>query len=84
MGRLKPGAEYVYEHTNGITYAREKGAPPDTRFEIGHALDEFGRSLHERIMEDQLWGNIRRAARTNPTLNDALERAIMIYHLSKK
>jgi hypothetical protein len=30
-----------------------------------------------------MWGDIRRTARTNPTLQDALERAIMIYQLSK-
>jgi hypothetical protein len=35
------------------------------------------------MREDQLWGNIRRAARTNPALQDALDRAIMIYNLSK-
>jgi hypothetical protein len=35
-------------------------------------------------MEDKLWGEIRRKARTNPTLQDALERAIMIYQLSKE
>jgi hypothetical protein len=34
-------------------------------------------------MEDKMWGEIRRAARTNPTLQDALERVIMIYQLSK-
>ena len=38
---------------------------------------------HSLIMEDKLWGNIRRAAKTNPTLQDALDRAIMIYHLTK-
>jgi len=42
-----------------------------------------GRPLHDHIMEDQLWGKIRCAAKTNPTLQDALERAIMIYQLSK-
>jgi hypothetical protein len=35
------------------------------------------------MMEDKLWGNIRRAARTNPTLQDALDQAIMLYHLTK-
>ena len=43
-----------------------------------------GRPLRDHMMEDQLWGQIRRAARTNPTLQDALERAIMIYQLSKE
>ena len=42
-----------------------------------------GRPLHEHIMEDQMWGEIRRMAKTNPTLQDALNRAIMIYQLSK-
>jgi len=54
----------------------------------GHRIDydsrtPDGRPLHDHIREDRLWGNIRREARTNPTLQDALERAIMIYQLSK-
>ena len=40
--------------------------------------------LHKRIMEDQLWGNIRRAAETNKTLADILNQAKMIYALIKK
>jgi len=39
--------------------------------------------LHAHIQENKMWGEIRRAAQTNPTLQDALERAIMIYQLSK-
>jgi hypothetical protein len=30
-----------------------------------------------------LWGEIHREAKTNPTLQKALDRAIMIYKLSK-
>jgi hypothetical protein len=37
----------------------------------------------QRVLEDKLWGEIRRAAKTNKTLQDALERAIIIYQLSK-
>jgi len=55
----------------------------------GHRIDydsrtNDGRPLRDHIQEDKLWGEIRRAARTNPTLQDALERAIMIYQLSKE
>jgi hypothetical protein len=55
----------------------------------GHRIDydsrtADGRPLHDHIMEDKLWGEIRREARTNPTLQDALVRAIMIYQLSKE
>jgi hypothetical protein len=34
-------------------------------------------------MEDKLWGNIRRAALKNKALHEALERAKIIYYLSK-
>jgi hypothetical protein len=42
-----------------------------------------GRPLHEHIRENRMWGEIRRAAQTNPTLQDAMDRVIMIYKLSK-
>ena len=42
-----------------------------------------GRPLHEHIQENRMWGEIRRAAQTNPTLQDALNRVIMIYKLTK-
>ena len=99
MGQLKPNATYIYERANGVIYAREFGAAPDTRFAIGYEYDPVtgqkiphewdhrtpdGRPIRDHMMEDQLWGQIRRAARTNPTLQYALERAIMIYQLSKE
>lgn len=40
-------------------------------------------SLHEQIMESKLWGNIHRAAKTNPTLQEALERVKVTYYLTK-
>lgn len=39
-------------------------------------------SLHDQITEDKLWGNIRRAAKTNPTLQGALERVKVTYYLT--
>ena len=41
-------------------------------------------SLISQIREDQLWGNIRRAAETNKTLADILNQAKMVYALIKK
>ena len=41
-------------------------------------------SLISQIREDQLWGNIRRAAETNKTLADILDQAKMVYALIKK
>ena len=87
MGSLTPGATLIYEKADGITYARESGAHPSTRKEIGRDYDTRtadGRPLHDHIMEDKLWGEIRRAAKTNPTLQEALERVKILYHLSKE
>ncbi len=38
----------------------------------------------QRVQEDKLWGEIRRAAKTNNTLQSALEECIIIYKLSKE
>jgi hypothetical protein len=96
MGQLKPDTKYIYERANGVIYAREFNADPSTRVMIGYDYDPItghkidydsrtpdGRPLHDHIQEDKLWGNIRRAARANPTLQDALDRAIIIYQLTK-
>lgn len=82
MGRLKPGATYVYEHADGITYAREVGAPHNERFEIGRTAEK--QLLIDELRQQKLWGNIHRAAKTNPLLQEALDRVIMLYHLSEK
>jgi len=87
MGTLKPGATYIYENADGITYQREFGADPSTRKEIGYTYDsrtDDGRPLRDHIQDDKMWGEIRRMARTNPTLQDAIERVIVIYTLSKE
>jgi len=87
MGSLKPGATYVYERANGITYAREIGADPSTRIEIGWDYDsrtDDGRPLRLHIQDSMLWDEIRRAARTNDALRDELERVIVFYLLSKE
>lgn len=83
MGALKPGATYIYERADGIVYAREAGADPSTRQMIGYESGADYNPLHDQLMEDKLWGQIRRTAKTNPTLQDALDRAIMIYNLSR-
>jgi hypothetical protein len=87
MGSLKPGASYIYEKADGVVYAREIGSNPDTRFEIGRDYDprtSDGRPLFEHIRDSKMWGDILRESKSNPLLQDALDRAIMIYHLGKK
>jgi hypothetical protein len=88
MGSLTPGATYVYERNGEEIYAREAGKTERTM--IGYQYENKvdprtndGRPLYEHIKEDKLWGNIRRAAKTNEALQSALDRAILIYQLSK-
>jgi hypothetical protein len=88
MGSLTPGATYIYERNGDEIYAREVGKTERTiiGYQYQNTVDprtNDGRPLREHIKEDQLWGNIRRAAKTNSALQEALERAIIIYHLSK-
>ena len=86
MGQLKPAATLIYERDGDTVYAREVGADPATRSEVGWDYDPrtaTGRPLREEIQESKLWGDIRRAARINPALQDILDHAIMIYQLTK-
>jgi hypothetical protein len=75
----------VFESPDGgnTVYSRELGSYKRELLQQYDPRTHDGRPLHDLIMEDKLWGNIRRAAETNPTLQDALDRAIMIYHLTK-
>jgi hypothetical protein len=75
MGTLKPGATYISERANGVTYAREFGA--NERKAIGWDADVGQAAIEE------MWRDIRFQAHTNPALQKALDRVIMIYKLSK-
>ena len=82
MGQLKPGATYVYERVDETVFRREFGATEREVVGYDHRTQD-GRPMHEHIMDAKLWGEIRRAAPSNPALQDALDRVIMIYQLSK-
>lgn len=77
MGQLKPGATYIYEKADGITYARVQGEPISSRVEIGRD--------YERLLKDELatWRSIVLESKNNPALHEALERAKIIYYLGK-
>ena len=86
MGTLKPGATYVYERNGSVVYAREHGSTE--RKVVGYTYD--GEGIYEAASAGQkdldnhiLWNEVRMAAKTNPTLQKAVERAILIYRLSK-
>ena len=88
MGNLKPGVTYIYERSGEEIYARETGQTE--RVMIGYQYENKtdprtndGRPLFEHLREDKLWGEIRRAARTNKALQEAMERVKLVYYLSK-
>ena len=92
MGTLKPGVTYIYERADGIIYAREFGADPSTRRVVGyenpkdydpvtgHKINTIFGMDQNRVAE---LVDMAQAAETNPSLQDALDNAIMIYKLTK-
>jgi hypothetical protein len=82
MSQLEPGAAYVYERADGVTYARKLGSDPGSRIAIG--WDSQVQEDLDRFHKDVLWTNILREAEQNPALQDALDRAKLIYELSRK
>ena len=83
---------WIFERANGVIYRRAFGADPATREVVGYDQDynpykdsrtSDGRPLIDHLRDDKLWGEIRRAARSNATLQDALDRVIEIYNLTK-
>ena len=74
----------IYESPDGgeTVYERESGSSERKLIRDNRTID--GRPLHEHIMENKLWGEIHRAAKTNVALADILEQAKMVYALIKK
>jgi hypothetical protein len=81
MGNLRPGAKIIYESPDngGTVYGRYAGT--NERWVVGYSQDT--KDTLESIKEDKLWGEIRRAAKSNKVLQDALDRVKIIYELSK-
>lgn len=80
MGRLKPGATYIYERADGVTYAREFGSVE--RFPIGWDLETQNKL--DEIKRAKLWDDIHKEAKGNLALTEALDRVKLLYELSKK
>jgi hypothetical protein len=74
MGKLTPGANYIYESPDGgeTIYAREVGTSKRTL--VGYQYDMFTKID---------WYDMVLKARTNPTLQKTLNRAILIYETIK-
>lgn len=71
----------IYERAGDLIYEREFGSY--TRTLTAESKRKESETM-ARVKEDKLWGEIRRAAKTNKTLQSALEQCIIIYKLSKE
>ena len=80
MGQLTPGATYIYEKVDGVTYAREFGS--NERRAIGWDFDY--KSSDTPMYEKNLWQDIFEEAKTNPALRHALDQCKIVYYLSKE
>ena len=82
MGTLRPGATIIYDSPDGgnTTYGRYEGETE--RWLVGK--NAHYQSIVDDLLEDKLWGDIHRAAKTDAGLRDLLDKAVMYYNLSKK
>jgi hypothetical protein len=73
---------YIYESPDkgGTIYRRKFG---EIDRELYQVSDDVSEKLAE-LREEKLWEEIRKAAKTNEALQSALERVIILYHLSKE
>ena len=72
---------YVYESPDGghTVFRREIGSD---RQEL-HSISEEKRRWDQQVEEEMLWVKIFQAGRTNPALQQALERPLVIYRLTQ-
>jgi hypothetical protein len=81
MGTLTPGVTYIYERVGSTVYSRESGKLERTV--IGQYIDPFNENLTINYELENTWKDIIKESRTNPTLQEAIERVKILYHLSK-
>ena len=81
MGSLTPGASYSYKQEHGVVYATETGSA--TAKVVGYDYSQNYTSKFNSMKDAKFWYDLRQEARTNVALQKALDRAIIIYRLSK-
>jgi len=81
--KLIPGAALIYEHAEGITYARYRDPPHNKipRWIIGGDPEALARANGE-IFED--WEDMVQESKRNPVLKKYLKKAIEAYYLTKE
>jgi len=77
MGKLVPGATYIYESPDGglTTYARLEGTTE--RVMIGQSWEA------KELVEQRMWADIYQHRNRNTALQRSVEECIIIYKLSE-
>ena len=81
MGTLRPGASFRYEKHGDYTISIDEET--NKRSIVGYDYSQNYASTTDSILDNKCWGDLRQEAKTNVALQHALDRAIMIYKLSK-
>ena len=73
---------FIYESPDGgdTVYVREAGSTEKTL----HSVSAKKQTLMEDLRESKLWGDIHRAAKSDPALRDMLEKIKTYWALRKK
>jgi hypothetical protein len=71
----------IFESPDGgeTVYARMPGSTERIKITESDRV----RDLKQDMTENQLWHDIRQTAKTNVALREAMDRVILLYHLSK-
>lgn len=81
MGSLTPDVPLIYESPDSgqTVYSREVGQTERKLVGYSHII----RDQIKQNTEDQLWHDIREAGKSNPSVQDALDRVIILYNLTR-
>jgi hypothetical protein len=72
---------YIYESPDGGNTVFRR-VPGSDRREL-HSVSDQKRKWDQQVEEEMLWVKIFQASKTNPALQQALERALVIYRLTQ-
>lgn len=83
--KLIPGAALIYEHADGVTYARYRDPPYNVheRWIVGGEPTAVARATGELFGYSE-WEDMMEEAQRNPVLKKYLKKAIEAYCLTKE
>lgn len=83
--KLIPGQALIYEHAEGITYARYRDPPHNKipRWIIGGDPKALNKANGE-IFDYEEWEDMMLESKRNPVLKKYLQKAIEAYYLTKE